>query len=414
MEASEDANASDRPLTLAYFTSVYGRATDTFIRNEVARLRELGHTVHTFSVRRPDAGHQVGESIIQEQRQTYYLLEHRAPLLLATFQMAFTRPIAMAKALSLAWRTRPGGLKRCVWQLAYLCEAALLAKLLRARRVDVLHNHIGEASASVAMLASCISGIPFTHTIHGPTIFQAAERWALPEKLRRAAFTACISDFTRSQCMQWLEAEQWDRLALVRCGPEVAFLDESPDLPRPGRFVWVGRFCAEKGVPIVVKAAHALAARGVDFSLTLVGDGPMRGWVEQEIARNGLEQVTLTGWQDSAKVRETMKNSGILLAPSFAEGLPVVIMESLALGRPVITTFVAGIPELVKPGRNGWLAPAGSIEKLCDAMEEAAAMSAEALAGLGEAGREDVMSFHHPHQEVARLEAMFRQVESSR
>lgn len=397
------------PAPIAYLTSVYPRATDTFVRNEVLRLRELGWTVHTFAVRRAESSQIVGEEVRREASTTTYIIsDHLWATPLAVLRALLRSPRRFVRAVRLAWRTHPRGLRGSLWQLAYFGEAAFLAGELRRAGVRHLHNHIGESSATVAMLASELGGVPFSLTIHGPYDFQAPAHWALGEKLSRASFTVCISEFTRSQCMIHAPLVAWDRLHVVRCGPDPAFLEtEPPPLPSRPRMVWVGRICEEKGVPVLVEAAARLADEGVEFELALVGDGPLRRRIQAQIAARGIaKRLSITGWLDGAGVRAQMAAARVVVMPSFAEGLPVVLMEALALGRPVVTTFVAGIPELVQPGRNGWLVPPGSVDALADAMRDALQSPLERLARMGNAGREDVRRQHDPRVEIARLSAL--------
>jgi glycosyltransferase involved in cell wall biosynthesis len=147
----------------------------------------------------------------------------------------------------------------------------------------------------------------------------------------------------------------------------------------------------------------------VDFEIVLVGDGGLRREIERRIGERGLEKkVLLRGWADGAGVRREVSEARALVLPSFAEGLPVVIMEALARGRPVISTYVAGIPELVRPGVNGWLVPAGSVESLTVSLREALDASRETLDALGRAGREAVAEGHDSRKEAARLAERIR------
>jgi glycosyltransferase involved in cell wall biosynthesis len=298
-----------------------------------------------------------------------------------------------------------------VWQLAYILEAAFLADRMLARGVQHLHNHIGESSATVAMLASELSGIPYSITIHGPYIFRAPERWALGEKIVRSAFTVAITDFTKSQCMMFVPFEHWSQLRVVRCGPEVALLEsEPPPLPEVRRLIWVGRICEEKGVPLLLEAAERLVGEGLDFELVMVGEGPLRSAVEELISIRGLDgRVVLTGWLGGESVREQIARSRGMVLPSFAEGLPAVIMEAFAMGRPALSTYIAGIPELIEPGRNGWLVPAGSVEALVNAMRELIELPNDAIERMGRAGRESVLRLHDTRVEVDKLERCIRE-----
>lgn len=399
-------------MRLAYFTSVYPRATDTFVRNEVLRLRELGHTVETFSARRAEPSQLLSEDIRCEARSTTYIVSDRwlsAPL--ATARLLLRSPIRFLLALWLAFRTRAPGIRTTIWQAAYFLEATVLAQELLNRNVELLHNHLGESSATVAMLASALAGIPYSQTIHGSYVFRAPERWALATKIIRSSFTACISEFTRSQCLVHVPLSEWHRLHVVRCSPALRFLtDEPKPAPERRRLLWVGRMCEEKGIPVLIEAACRLATNGVAFELTLVGDGPLRGIVEDEIQRSGLSsRVRLTGWLSSEQVREEIEESRALVVPSFAEGLPVVIMEALAMARPVIATCIAGIPELIDNAENGWLVPAGAVEPLAEAMREAIELPRDVIRRMGDVGRQKVLRIHDGRVEAARLERLFHE-----
>lgn len=396
-------------LRIGYLASVYPRAVDTAVRNEVLQLRERKHAVDTFSIRRPAPDQLTSELHVHEQASTTYLVsDHLLGMPLAAAALLLRAPGRFLRALGLAWRSSAPGLRARVWQLAYLLEAAFLARELRARRIEHLHAHIAENSTTVAMLASELAGVPYSFTVHGPYIFRAPQRWALGEKILRSAFTVCITEFTRSQCMIFVPQEAWSRLHVVRCGPEPAFLAlEPPPTSERARLVWVGRICEEKAVPILLEAARRLAQEGVDFELVMVGDGPLREATERRIRDWGLaRRVRITGWLDLDGVREEIGVARAMVLPSFAEGLPAVLMEALALGRPAISTYIAGIPELIEPGVNGWLVPAASVDALARAMAEALSAPREELERLGRAGRAAVLEKHDTVAEVGKLEAL--------
>jgi glycosyltransferase involved in cell wall biosynthesis len=396
---------------IAYLTSAYARAADTFIRCEVEQLRTMGFTVHTFSVRRSAASEAVSEDIRREQENTEYLLHGNAgQLVLAALKTLATKPARFLAAARLAWRTRTPGVKVLVWQIAYLLEACLLAERMTAKGVRHLHNHIGENSAAVAMLASLVSGIPYSLTIHGPVEFDRPSLLALGEKIARAKFVIAVSDFGRSQLMRWCDLGHWDKIKVVRCGVNGTFLHApSTPVPQRPRMVSIGRIAEQKGQLLLVEAAAKLAAQGEDFDLVLIGDGPMREQVQQRIDRLGLApKVRITGWLNSEHVRDELLNSRAMILPSFAEGLPVVIMESLALSRPVISTYIAGIPDLVRHGENGWLVPAGSVEDLAAAMREVIRATPEQLSRMGTAGASRVAERHNVATEVAKLAELIR------
>ena len=396
-----------RQTTIAYLTSAYARASDSFIRGEVAQLRELGFTVPTFSVRKSPASELVSDEIRREHRNTRFLLERHAlaRLPLAAVKELFRNPSNFLGAARLALKCAPPGLRSKVWALAYVAEACLLAQWLREKNVRHLHNHIGENSATVAMLAGLISGVPYSLTIHGPGEFDQPTLLALDEKIARAAFVVAVSDYGRSQLFRWSRHGDWGKVHVVHCGVDESFLNHPPTpVPQAPRLVCVGRLAEQKGQLLLVEAAAELAREGMNFELVLVGDGPMRGEIERLIERHGLrDHVTIAGWMSGDSVRDQLLAARAMVLPSFAEGLPVVIMEALALRRPVISTYVAGIPELVRSGESGWLVPAGSVPALVEAMREAVTARVERLEAMGRAGAALVAERHDARKEAAKL-----------
>jgi colanic acid/amylovoran biosynthesis glycosyltransferase len=400
-------------MRIGYITGTYPRATDTFVRIEVETLRTMGFEVHPFSVKRPDESHFVDQSIRSEAGRTVFLLG-AGPVRLfgSAIRMAIGRPKCFLSTLALMWKTSLPGLRGFARSVAYLLEACLLARILAEREIQHLHNHIGENSATVAMLASQLSGVEYSMTIHGPGIFYHPRQWSLGEKIARSRFTACISDFCRSQCMIFAPPESWHRIHIIHCGLGDRFLASDPQpIMEELRFVHIGRLVPEKGTLVLLDAIRQLRDQGVEAHVTIVGDGQLRPVLEQRIELHQLQdQITLTGLLDSDRVAEEIRLSRAMVLPSFAEGLPVVIMEALALGRPVISTYVAGIPELVKRGENGWLVPAGDVNALADAMREAVEASPEQLAIMGRTGRKAVLERHDVKNEVAKLAALFEAV----
>src|SRR5712691_5003869 len=380
--------------TIAYLTSVYARASDSFIRAEVLQLRGFGHTVHTFSVREPDASELVSEEIRDEYARTDYVLKHGFLLLLICAILEFLRaPIKTLSTLTLAARCGWPGIKGRLWPCAYFLEACYLARRLRERRVDHLHNHIGEGSAIVAMLASALSGVPYSLTIHGPGEFDRPTLLSLGEKIRRSQYTAAVSEYGRSQLFRWTAAADWAKIHVVRCGVRL----DNAAVSQPGinrRMVCVGRLSGEKGHLIIVEAIARLKAEPA-FEVVFVGDGPLHREIEARANALGVrDRVKITGWISGDKVREEILRCRALVLPSFAEGLPVVLMEAFALERPVIATAIAGIPELVEHGISGWLIPPGSIEALTEAMCEVLSADMGRLVSMGRAGAARVRERH--------------------
>ena len=346
---------------IAYMTGEYPRATDTFIQREVAALRRLGAHVETFSVRQPPAAEEVGPEQRAERTGTYYLLPPCAvELFKAHAGFLAKSPVRYLRALLLAIRLRPPGMKALGRQAAYFGEAGLVARRMLKHSLQHLHNHFSDSSCWVAMLASIMGGFTFSFTMHGPGEFFETMRWRLDEKIRRALFVCCISDFCRSQGMIFGPPENWDRMLVVHCGVDPEHFQPIQHQGRGSRVLFVGRLARPKGVPILLDAIAKLRESHPDVRLSIVGDGPDRQQLESTARTLGVEsQVRFLGYQSQSQVRELLKQSDVFAMASFAEGIPVVLMEAMASGVPVVATRIAGIPELVEDGRSGFLVSPG-------------------------------------------------------
>lgn len=398
-------------MRIAYLINQYPKVSHSFIRREIQALERLGVEVQRIALRgRGEVA--VSSEDAAEQRQTRYVLDGMAgglALAAALVLMALHRPGRLAAALWLAFRMSRKAERGLAYHLAYLAEASRILPWLADSGASHVHAHFGTNAAEVAMYVAALGGPGFSFTVHGPEEFDKPAFIGLPEKMRRASFVVAISSFGRSQLYRCVAEEHWPKIHVVHCGLEPAFHGIPPvSLPAVPRLVCVGRLCEQKGQLLLVEAARRLAASGVAFELVLAGDGEMRPPIEAAIARGRLgERVRITGWISSEQVRQEILAARGLVLPSFAEGLPVVLMEAMALRRPVISTSIAGIPELVKPGENGWLIPAGSVEALAEAMAELLDSADETLARMGEAGRERVLARHAVDSEAARLCQLF-------
>jgi glycosyltransferase involved in cell wall biosynthesis len=277
--------------------------------------------------------------------------------------------------------------------------------------IQHMHVHFGTNPATVALLAKVISNITYSLTVHGPDEFDHPEAIALPEKIEAASFVIAVSSYGRGQLMRWVGAEYWEKIHVVHCGVEPEFHPESPMkvLPEPS-FVCVARLAEQKGHHVLLRAAAELQSEGVDLKIILAGDGPMRFSIEQQVEALGLsDKVTLLGWVSGERVREEIERCRMFVLPSFAEGLPVALMEAMALQRPVISTYTAGIPELVIPGLTGWLVPAGDIASLVKAMREALSTEQQQWMRMGDAARQRVLDRHNIANEARKIEILMQE-----
>ena len=398
------------PYPVAYLTGVYPKVSHSFIQREIAALRARGLRVLPCSVRRPPAGEIQGAEATEELARTYILFEEaRQPLRLVGAHLALLvhAPGRWFAAARLAWRTAPPGLRGGLWQIFYFAEAGVLARYLQARGAGHLHNHLGDSSGTVAMLAAGMAGIPFSYTAHGPDLFFEPHRWRIDEKTAQAQFVSCISHFCRSQVMLFSDPACWGKLALIRCGVDPdRYVRPSRD--RSGKHVlFVGRLAAVKGVPFLLEAFARLRPRHPEARLTLVGDGPDRAALEARAADEELAGVVhFTGYLDQDAVAAVLAEADMLVLPSFAEGLPVVLMEALASTIPVIASQVAGVAELVRDGESGFLVPPGDVDSLADRLDR---LLADPGLGrrMGAAGRAQVLAQHDIAREAEKLAALF-------
>lgn len=353
-------------MQISYLTGQYPRATDTFIQREIAYLRRLGFEIQTFSVRRPDPEQLVGPEQTDEYEKTSYLLPiNPLSVLFIHLSLLLDGTAQYLKALKLAWTTCQPGLKGALYQLFYFAEAGILARQLQRQKIRHIHNHLADSSCTVAMLAAQLIGISFSFTIHGPAIFFEPQRWCLGHKIEQALFVNCISYFCRSQCMLFSTVDCWPKLRIVHCGVEVKQFQTVGHAGLGTRLLYVGRLAAAKGLPILLESLFALKARCPQIVLTIIGDGPDRAHLEARVITLGLsQQVRFVGYQSQSEVRRFFQETDIFVLPSFAEGVPVSLMEAMASELPVISTRIAGIGELVEDGKSGYLVMPGNVEQI--------------------------------------------------
>lgn len=378
-------------LRIAYMTGQYPRATDTFIQREVAALRARGVHVETFSVRKPSAKENVGPETEAERRRTYYVLPFRVGTLLSShLKLLFGSPGRYLRAVKTMLTVRPPGVKAFVWQLAYFAEAAVVARRVRDLGLVHLHNHFSNSSCSVAMLAAEMGGFSFSFTMHGPAEFFEPKYWRIDEKIRRARFVACISHFCRSQAMVFAPQDKWSRLHIVHCGVDPRLFAPMRHVGQGSRLLFVGRLAGVKGLPILLESVAQLKARRPNIKLMVAGDGSDRERLSSLAVNLGIaENVEFLGYQSQQQVRELLGRTDAFVMASFAEGVPVVLMEAMAAGVPVVATQIAGIPELVEHGVCGFLVPPGDAGVLAERVEQLL-VDSELREAFGRRGREKV------------------------
>lgn len=400
-------------MKVGYLMNSYPMVSTTFIGREIAALEAEGIAIPRFAFRRWD-GPLVDEGDRAEAARTDYLLEDGAARLgLGLVAEGVCNPGGLWRALGQCrrlWSNAGGGLVR---HAAYLLEAVALRRRLRRAPVDHIHAHFSTNAAAVAMMCRAMGGPPYSFTTHGPDELFEPIHNSLGLKVANAAFVACISHYCRSQVMIFSDPGDWDRLGIVHCGVDPARYDHA--LPGPagdtGRasamhLVYVGRLTPLKGGRLLIAAMAALRDSHPGLRLTVIGDGPDRAFLE-DAARPLGDRVRFTGYLSQDEVAGVLAGADALCLPSFAEGVPVVLMEAMAAGRPVISTRITGIPELVEDGVSGLLVPPSD----ADALRTAIARLADDPAlrhRMGAAGRARVRAEFDVRAEARRLAALFR------
>jgi colanic acid/amylovoran biosynthesis glycosyltransferase len=391
-----------QPQRTAYLVSEYPKLSHAFIEREVRALRAQGVEVHTFSVRPAPAAQLLSQADRDEADRTTALLSSRAVLLRSMLDLLAREPAVLLDGARRALHTGPRTARQRVWQLFYLVEAVLLVQHMRALGLRHVHVHFANNGADVARhavaLGNALDGGGWTWSLamHGPTELADVTGFDLAAKVRSASFVACISDFCRSQLMALVEPAHWDTLHLVRMSVDAERFEAAerpPRAVRPLRVLFVGRLVPEKGPSVLLRAAARVASGAVE--VRFVGDGPLRAGLEAEVSERGLsDRVRLLGPIGQDDLPAQYAWADVFCLPSFAEGLPVVLMEALAAGCAVVTTPIAGIPELVEPGRTGVLVAPGRDDLLAAALERLAAP--EERAEYQARGRARVRELHSP------------------
>lgn len=408
-DLAQSHQTSDRgKLRIAYLTNRYPALSHSFIRREIVALEARGNTVLRYAL-----NYNQDELVDQDDRaekdKTRHVLRQPPKAILAAAARVVVRhPLGLLKALGASLRIGFGSDRGLIRNLAYLAEAAVIVDWCSRDQVEHLHAHFGTNPATIALLAKLIGGTSYSLTVHGPEEFDGPKAIALADKIKAAAFVVAVSSYGGSQLKRWVDFDQWEKIQVVHCGLDSdSFPNLQPGETPEARFVCVARLAEQKGHFLLLAAAARLRAEGLQFKLVLAGDGPLRKRLEDRIEELALgDVVTITGWISGEQVRREIARSRAFVLPSFAEGLPVVLMEAMAMKRPVVSTYVAGIPELVVPGETGWLVPAGDAALLADAMREALSAEPQQWLRMGVSARRRVLDRHDVAHEAEKLERL--------
>jgi len=398
-------------MSVGYLTSVYPALSHTFIFREIQVLRAHGVRIGTASIKRPDFIELMSSSEGHEYETTAYIQSTpAAEILLSHLRLFVRRPKGYLKALSYALSLRHKGTTPLHRLLGYFAEMAPLLAWMQSQKLNHLHIHFGNPAATVAMIAAETGEVSFSMSIHGSDIFYDESGNLLSEKIAKARFVRCISHFAQCQVMRHTPFPKWSKLHIVRCG-----IDPRVFQPRPvpanavTQIVCVGRLIVAKGIFVLLQACRALREQGFEFHITLVGGGPEQGAIEAAATELGIrDRLTITGPVGQEDVHAYLDQADMMVLPSFAEGIPVVLMEAMAKEVFCISSRITGIPELIEDGLNGFLITPSDWMELAQKMK--VALEDPALrARMGRKGRQTVLSKYDINKNAQNMGSLFAQ-----
>jgi glycosyltransferase involved in cell wall biosynthesis len=391
---------------LVYLLSIYPAVSHTFFLNEIRELRKLGFAIETASINQPDRSRSnMPAAELEETDGTFYIKSlGAAQAAWIAAKTILLRPRAFFRGLAAALRLGHWDLIATLYALLYFAEGLILGDWMRLRGHRHLHIHFCGPVASVGMLASITWGFPYSLTVHGPDEFYDVEKFYLRQKIERAKFIVCISDFARSQLMRVAASDHWSKMHVVRLGVDPELFvpkgrESEPDSAL--EIICVGRLVASKGQLILLQACEVLLTEGYSLRVRLVGDGPDRRHLEAFADQKGIAAI-FEGAKTHDETRQLLGGAHLFALASFAEGVPVALMEAMAMEVPCVSTSIAGIPELIRDGLDGLLVPASSVEMLALALKRLLA-DPQLRRSLGAAGRERVLNLYNLPQNVNSL-----------
>lgn len=391
-------------MNITYFINKYPSISHTFIRREICELEQRGFKVQRVSLRCDT--NVVDPADQKETSKTISLLKlSYAQILLILFTHFFLHPIRSTVGLKYSMRIANRTGNRHIKMLAYFAEAILLKHLCFRHASVLIRVHFGTNCAVVARICKIIGGPPYSIAYHGPDEFDKPLGWDINGTIHDSLFVTAITHYCSAQLKRWADMNDWHKIHIIHCSVNPTFLNMS-EIPRasPRRLCGIGRFSAQKGLPILIHAFAQAVKEGADIRLDLVGDGELRALIENQISELDIgKYVVLHGALAERGVADVIEASCGLVMASFAEGLPVVLMEAMGLGRPVIATRITGIPELVEQGTNGWLVTADHCPSLVKALHEFANAPIHRLKTMGQNAHDAVCHNHSITIESSKL-----------
>jgi colanic acid/amylovoran biosynthesis glycosyltransferase len=400
------------PTRLAYLVSEYPAISHTFVLREVKNLRIANFEIWPASINSP---YQPVAAMAADDRAeaatTFYIKKVGAMgAARSHLRTLLKRPIAYFRGLGFALSLGGPDLRELLYSIFYFIEAVILGDWMEEHELSHVHVHFANPASTVAMISSQVFAVGFSFTVHGPDEFYDVRGQHLSEKIEKASFVLCIGYFARSQLMKVSPMSNWSKFELAPLGVDLAVFDKRPPLSVgvPFRILCVGRLVPSKGQHILIAAIDNLIKDGRNISLKFIGDGPDRVSLDREVNRRGLrEHITFEGSVNQDRIHEFYREADAFALASFAEGIPVVLMEAMAMEIPCVSTMITGIPELIRNEIDGLLVMPSDRRALADAIGRL--IDDETLRHrLGQAGRRRVAEKYDLDKNIERLSHLFR------
>ena len=397
------------PLRIGYVVRMFPRFSETFVLQEILELERQGVEVTIFSLNKPNEG-RFHPGLARLRAPIYYLDDREAKkwwTWLPDEWAAFgTDRTPLWQLIDETAQKRDGA------ELDTVFYGSLLAARSRTLGLDALHAHFATVSCSLVHYAHRVAGIPYSFTAHAKDIFSdSVDRNFLTAKINAARFVVTVTEFNRRFLVEQHPAADASRIRVLYNGIDRGFFspDDAVGKLDPPTILAVGRLVAKKGFADLIRACAQLKSQGVSFRCVIIGQGREETALRELAAQLGIEdRIELAGARHQEEVRDTMRAASVLCLPCLRDvdgnqdALPTVLLEAMAVGLPVVSTQLSGVPEIIDTDKNGLLVDPGNPAQLAAALGRI--ISDPTLAkGLSEGGRTKVAERFDIRRNVATL-----------
>jgi colanic acid/amylovoran biosynthesis glycosyltransferase len=374
-----ETEGKQQRLKVAYIMSRFPKLTETFILYEMLAMQREGVQIEVYPLLREQT------EVMHPEAAAFVESAHFQPcvslaILHANLHFVRRKPRIYLKTLWTLLSKNWGSLRFFMGVFGIFPKSVFFARQMEAENINHIHAHFASHPAAAAFIINQLNGIPYSFTAHGSDLHR--DRHMLREKVTSSAFVATISEYNKELIISECHGEYRDKVTVIHCGVDTeVFRFRSGETPyekgeKPFMIICVGTLHEVKGQAVLIRACRKLHENGIDFTCHFVGDGPDRTTLTELVNQAGISgKVRFHGRQKRERIAELLQEADVLVAPSVPtkdgrrEGIPVVLMEAMSSGVPVITSNISGIPELVVDERTGLLVPPGDATSLAAALE---------------------------------------------